>query len=361
MAEGDSIQALLAEGPFNTRAALEATADICVALETHSPTSGGRPLNAASVLLFTDGSTQLHNVDRADSFDVGTLLGHMLLGAQHTGSENSTEAILTLLNANLQKPDIDNAWRRKIVTLVRACRSLDADSRPPLHRVQRRCRDLASGATGLALRNLIKKRTQKTQSWMDLPAANESNESINEVLIQAPEPPQAPPPTPAKTSQSPQGQNPQSRSPQSRNSSHPPPSHPAPWRNLTIAMAIALLLVGGIAANQVIGLESPTAPVNRSPQTRTPDPIGLDLDAGYRLKLLSTPEGAIVTIDGSLIGRTPTEAPGLESGVYQIVLTHGEYSFQQAIMIDQDAQCTWLPEAETPADAWVCGLMPFDQ
>jgi hypothetical protein len=304
------------------------------------------------VLLFTDGSIQFQNVDRADSLDVGTLLVHMLLGAQHTGGEDSNEAILKLLNASLQKPDVDNAWRRKIVTLVRACRSLDVDSRPPLHRIQRRCRDLAPGTTGLALRNLIKKRTRKTQSWMDLPAANESSKSINEVLIQAPEPPpQAPPPAPVKTSQG----------PQSQTSSHPPPSNPALWRNLTIGMAIALLVVGGIAANQIIGLESPTAQVNRSPSTRIPAPIELDLDAGSRLRLLSTPEGAIVTIDGSLIGQTPTEAPGLESGVYQIVLTHGEHSFQQAIMIDQDAQCSWQPEAEPPADAWVCGLMPYDQ
>lgn len=354
MAEGDSIQVLLSKGPFNTRAALEATAAICAALEAHTPVQGGRSLTAASVLLFTDGNIQLQNVDQADAFAVGTLLAQMLLGALPTDSEDSSEELLVLLNANLQTPDVDNAWRRKLVNLVRACRSLDTSSRPPLHRVQRRCQDLTSDASGLVLRKLIKKRTEETGSWMDLPAVNESNAAISKMIIQPPNPrepqPAEPPPRTStnihlKTS----GGTPS-----------PPPESPTLWRNLTIAMAAAALLVGGIAVYQLT--DNGSAPLVAQPSSlvETSQTIDWEIEKGHRLELISSPEGAIVMIDGSLIGQTPTETRGLESGVYQLTLTLGDAFFQQALMIDQDAECAWSPEAEARTDAWVCGKLRSD-
>ncbi|MFT4977726.1 MAG: hypothetical protein ACI8S6_003633, partial [Myxococcota bacterium] len=180
MVEGDSIQALLTEGAFPPRAALEAAAAVCDALSVHTPVPGGRPLAAASVALSTTGAARLSDVDAADSLAVGTLLAHMLLGARSTAAD--TDALTAALDTALQGDEIERGWRRKLVALVRACRSPDPRSRPPILRVQRRCAELAAAAPGPPLRTFLKRRADSSASWMDLPGAAEQDSQLSELI-----------------------------------------------------------------------------------------------------------------------------------------------------------------------------------
>ena len=349
MIEGETIQTLLQEGALPPRAALEAAAATCVALEAHAPVPGGRPLSAASVELDADGSAMLRDVEQADAMAIGSLLAHMLLGGMAPAED--TDALLERLDRALQQEAVDASWRRKLHALVRACRSPEPSSRPPIHRVRRRCADLVAETTGAPLRIILRQRAASTASWMDLPSASETAQLITASIPdmtqpQAPrlQPPEAAAPAPAPAP-----------APQRRAPLTPlPAAEPSrgPWW-LVALMVVATLGVGGMVVAQM-GQQPDTPPTHRADpaersnlraEVRAADALG------FRLSIASEPVGAAVHIDGTLVGHTPTEAPGITAGVHQIRLVAGKETIEQTLMIDRDAACTWEPGGDEP---WRC-------
>lgn len=342
MLDGDSIQAMLRDSAFPPRAALEATAAACAALERQPAVPGGRPLTAASVHLGATGSATLRDVDESDALAVGALLSHMLLGLRRP--DGDVDALIDTLDACLQGPEVDRGWRRKLLSLVRACHSPDPDSRPPLHRVHRRCVDLAVDAPGVSLAGFLKKRESQHASWMDLPSAAEPSSVVADVPPITPLPPPAreqPTPKPRKVA---------------------PPVTEAPRQSLgliAVAVGLAVVTAGGLAAWR---MRTPSGGVDLTPtppaaERRSPSIVGsiqAAEAAGYRLFLSSEPEGAIVSVDGTTLGSTPVEAAPLERGVHHIRFSTDDETFEQAVMIDRDARCVWAPGAG-PEDAWACG------
>lgn len=355
MLDGDSIQALLSDGAFPPRAALEAAAAACAALERQAAVPGGRPLTAASVHLSASGSATLRDVDETDALAIGSLLAHVLLGRRR--QDGDIDALIEAIDAALQGPEVDRGWRRKLIALVRACHSPDPDSRPPLHRVHRRCVDLVVDAPGVPLAVFLKKRESQRASWMDLPSATEPAPVVADIPQIHPTATHEPAPAQATT------EPPARPAPASRpRSSQPPLVTEAPRQSLgliAVAVGLAILTAGGLTAWRMRGASGTgdLSPVPPPSEYRSPTVVGSVRspgEDGYRLFLSSEPEGAVVSVDGAPLGSTPLEAAPLDRGVHHIRFEADGDTFEQAVMIDRDARCVWTPGAEA-ADAWACG------